>query len=217
MRGAISATSIIKYPLGWKLHPNSEDCLIIPLLKTSAEYQRVEAKFSESMTNKFTITSIKRVQNRWLWTRYSQARSQLQSKNAGTANEMELFHGSKNTPSDDICASEEGFDMRFSRKGLWGTANYFAILAFYSHHYAYCWQDGSNTKELILAKVLIGESFECEPDQTLRLPPLKQQGAGGLRLKQVRYDSVCGFTKRYKVYMTYANDRAYPAYVIHYV
>ena len=207
LRGAFS-----KYPRDWKPHPKSEDYLVFALPTTSDEYRKVETKFKESLPD-FAIVSIKRVQNRWLWMRYSQAKTQLAKKNAGAVNEMELFHGAKETSSDYICASEEGFDMRFSRQGLWGQANYFAVKAFYSHHYAYTRKENS-TKEIILANVLTGDSIECQPNTNLRFPPEKETKRGNL--KQVRYDSVNGITQGYKVYMTYSNDRAYPAYVITY-
>ena len=205
-----------RYPLGWKSHPNSEECITVALdPRTDSEYRRVEAKFKESLPT-FPVLSIKRVQNRWLWVRYTQAKSQLQKKNGGAVNELELFHGSKTTPSDNICASEEGFDMRFSQRCLWGQANYFAVKAFYSHHYARTVSDDGLVKEVILAKVLTGDSIECEPDSTLRFPPEKRLNRSKVNLKQVRYDSVRGTTQGYTVYMTYSNDRAYPAYIITY-
>lgn len=204
-----------RYPLGWKSHPNSEECITVALERTDSEYHRVEAKFNESLPT-FLVLSIKRVQNRWLWVRYTQAKSQLQKKNGGVVNELELFHGSRNTPSDNICASEEGFDMRFSQRCLWGQANYFAVKAFYSHHYAHTVSDDDTIKEVILAKVLTGDSIECEPDSTLRFPPEKRLNRSKVNLKQLRYDSVNGTTQGYKVYMTYSNDRAYPAYIITY-
>ena len=201
-----------KYPLNWRAHSSNEQCLVVDLEPNSTDYCQVELKFRESLPD-FPILSIKRVQNCWLWVRYAQAKTQLQSK--GAVNEMELFHGSRTTPSDNICSSEEGFDMRFSRQGLWGQANYFAVKAYYSHHYAYLLNRKTCTKEIILAKVLTGDSIECDPDSTLRFPPEKQNRRN-IRLKQVRYDSVNGMTQGYKIYMTYANDRAYPAYVITY-
>jgi hypothetical protein len=200
--------------MGWRPHPHSEECIFVNLKKTDPEYDRVEAKFKESLPN-YTIRLIKRVQNRWLWVRYDQARSQLQKKNGVLVNELELFHGSK-APAADICASEEGFDMRFSEQCLWGRANYFAVKAYYSHHYAHAVSADAKTQELILAKVLIGDSIKCDPDTTLRFPPEKQLNRSRVKLKQVRYDSVNGVTHGYRVYMTYSNDRAYPAYIITY-
>ena len=162
------------------------------------------------------IISIQRIQNKWLWERYSQHKERIREKNDGVVNEKELWHGSRKSSSDNIYNSEEGFDMRFSSEGVWGQANYFAEKASYSDKYAFKSTDG--TKELLLAKVLTGDSFESPPNPSLRMPPEKpsSQKKGNVQLKQLRYDSVTGTTCNCRVYMTYSNDKAYPAYLISY-
>lgn len=74
----------------------------------------------------------------------------LDYKNGRVVNEMELFHGTSSTDPKEIYGTEKGFDMRFSAKGMWGRANYFAVDASYSHHYAFT---GSGYHEIFLAKV----------------------------------------------------------------
>lgn len=51
--------------------------------------------------------------------------------------EMFLFHGTRNNKPSLIFESEEGFDLRFAKQGVWGMAIYFAKNASYSHNYAY--------------------------------------------------------------------------------
>ena len=161
------------------------------------------------------IIKIERVQNKVLWNRYMQSYNRLHGKNAGKVNEISLFHGTRDKPADTICRSEEGFDMRFSREGMWGQANYFAKNASYSHNYSHLLTDG--TREMILARVLTGVSYSCKSDPSLRMPPEKpQRSSRANQLQQVRYDSVNGETNGSVVYMTYSNDRAYPAYIITY-
>ena len=46
-----------------------------------------------------------------------------------------LYHGSKQTEPKKIYDSEEGFNMLYSREGMWGKACYFAQKASYSHDY----------------------------------------------------------------------------------
>lgn len=163
------------------------------------------------------IISVQRIQNKWLWERYSQHKERIREKNDGEVNEKELWHGSRKSSSDNIYNSEEGFDMRFSSEGLWGQANYFAEKASYSDKYAFKSTDG--TREMLLAKVLTGDSFESAPDSSLRMPPEKPRSlkTSNVQLKQLRYDdSVTGTTCNCRVYMTYSNDKAYPAYLISY-
>ena len=37
-----------------------------------------------------------------------------------------MFHGTAQTPPHMIYNGQEGFDMRFCNKGMWGIASYFA-------------------------------------------------------------------------------------------
>ena len=56
----------------------------------------------------------------------------MSHKGSEKVNEKELFYGSSSTAPEEIYKSEEGFDMRFSHKGMWGQGNYFAESAQYS-------------------------------------------------------------------------------------
>jgi hypothetical protein len=48
-----------------------------------------------------------------------------------------MYHGTSGTKPSLIYTSDEGFDMKFSREGMWGLANYFAKKSSYSNNYAY--------------------------------------------------------------------------------
>ena len=105
--------------------------------------------------------------------------------------------------------------MRFSAEGKWGLASYFAVNASYSNAYAY--QTSSGYREIFLVKVLIGDSCPCAANSSLRLPPEKPGGtSGSLPFSKTRYDTVTGVTAGSQVYMTYDNDKTYPAYLIQY-
>ena len=45
---------------------------------------------------------------------------------------MNLWHGSRESDSNKITDSDEGFDMRFASDGMHGVGNYFALRAIYS-------------------------------------------------------------------------------------
>ena len=204
--------SAVEYPSEW------EPCLsttvmahLIELTQHSTEWKHIVDKFKETMPNS-EIISIKRIQNKWLWEKYAQTKKRMYQKNSGEINEKELWHGSRRN-AESIYDSEEGFDMRFSSDGMWGRANYFATDARYSVKYAFQRDDG--TKELLLARVLTGDSYDSLPNKKLTMPPEKPTLSGSkIKLKQVRYDSVTGITNNCRVYMTYSNERAYPAYLV---
>ena len=208
------AGAAIKYPQEWV--PQTKTTEVLKLSLFSDERRQIASKLRETLPNA-RIISIKRIQNKWLWEKYEQSRRRMYDKNAGKVNEKQLFHGSRKTSAEMIYDSEEGFDMRFSSQGLWGQANYFAADAQYSDSYAYVKTNGN--KELFLARVLTGDSYTCRSDQTLRMPPEKpttSHSDSKVQLKQLRYDTVNGVTNDTKVFMTYSNDKAYPAYLIVY-
>ena len=107
------------------------------------------------------LVSINRIQNEFFWEKYCQLKEQMSRKGSERVNEMELFHGSSSTTPEEIYKSEEGFDMRFSRQGMWGQGNYFAVSAKYSCSYAYgnpsrsslYLRAHSSTEQMFLAKV----------------------------------------------------------------
>jgi len=92
--------------------------------KDSEEWLSVSKKFNETMSS--TITSITRIQNQLLWRKYTSARNRLKEKLQKDPPELQLFHGTSKTDPVDVYNGEVGFDMRFSRKGMWGEGSYFA-------------------------------------------------------------------------------------------
>ena len=186
---------------------------LFPLSSGTPEWQHVASKFSTTMSGN-RINKIDRIQNKWLWEKYVTHKKRLERKNNQTSNEMELFHGTRGNDPRKIYEGEDGFDMRYCRQGMWGMANYFAVNASYSDAYAYQSVSG---KQMFLVKVLTGDSYNCIPDNSLRMPPEKNVGAHGeVQISQMKYDTVTGHTKGSQVFMTYDNDKAYPAYLITY-
>lgn len=208
-----SQESETQHPPEWQ--PQSHTTQLFPLTQGSPEWNRVEQKFKQTMQNR--IVQINRIQNTWLWENYVMHKKRLGLKNDGTINEKELFHGTRGNDPKSIYEGENGFDMRFSASGMWGQANYFAVNASYSHSYAHPTSDGY--REMFLVKVLTGDSYNCSSNSALRMPPVKQTIASGtskVQLAQMRYDTVTGTTGGSQVFMTYDNDKAYPAYLIKY-
>jgi poly [ADP-ribose] polymerase 7/11/12/13 len=119
-----------------------------------------------------------------------------------------LFHGTKTIhPSIIYEGTEEGFDLRLSNVGLWGRGVYFAEQASYSNNgYSHTLANGN--KCLLLALVLVGVTYVCDPNNKLTKPPLI---AGK---KKERYDSVK--SRNQGIYVIYNNNRAYPLYYLEY-
>ena len=203
----------VQYPAEWE-RDQSKTTELFQLRPGTSEWAKVAGRFDATMTG-YRVTCIKRIQNKYLWQRYEDHKRLMGDKNDGRINEMDLFHGTGKNCPDKIYDSEEGFDMRHSRDGLWGHANYFAKDACYSNRYTYHRPDGDF--EMFLAKVLTGDSFLSASNRTLRMPPVKQgHQAANVQLGEVRYDTVRANHSSTEVYMTYSNDKAYPAYLIQY-
>ena len=284
---------------------------LVKLAPGSDEYVAVEAYFQGTLGRHAHIDSIEKVHNEHqaaffeFWydkmTRRSPTKTPPQS--------MDLWHGTRRTPTSVILGDENGFDMRHGMRGMWGQGIYFAERAEYSDRYAHKpgmhpWDGGGGgggggggfgfqgphaayapqgfgafgsqnaappfggpsagsfgfgggasgfsfsggggpsgfssfgggggggasgfsfgagpshgsspheVKEIVLARVLVGQPCEMGPDSSLRMPPMKANahGAGS----QDRYDSVTGMTGGSRVYVTYDNGAAKPAYKITY-
>ena len=179
---------------------------------TSEEFRKVLHQMQESIPS-VRIINLQRIQNEWLWTKFSQHREMIRKKNQGNLSELNLFHGTRNTDPSLIYSGEEGFDMRFCEQGMWGRGNYFAANALYSHAYSHRTHDGMS--KMFLACVVVGETYMCQPDSSLKMPPVKTSLSSSM-FKDERYDSVSGFTKGSQVYIIYDNLKAYPLYLVTY-
>ena len=176
----------------------------------SEEFQSVEDHFLSTLPNA-EVKQIHRIQNRVLWRKYLDKSKEMSDFGGGTLNERFLFHGSSQNNPKEIYKGEASFDVRFSRHGMWGRGNYFAMNASYSNGYAF--KAESDLMKMLAAWVLTGHSYQSEP-RSFEYPPVREDcGEGQV---QRRYDSVTGTTGGSTVYITYDNTLAYPAYVITY-
>ena len=174
------------------------------------EFWRVSNQLFQTLPN-VEIRTIERIQNCVLWKKYSMRAKSMEDESVPRG-EKRLFHGTRTTDPQQIYKGDDSFDMRLSNNGMWGKGNYFAVNASYSDGYAY---HLGNLKKLILAQVLTGISYFCQPRNTLTMPPVRP-ATGQTGSVQRRYNSVSGQTGGSKVYITYENNLAYPAYIITY-
>ena len=202
-----------KLPLHWK--HQCEDVCLIEVTPGSDEWNKEVNNFCKTLSGA-TVVKLERIQNKWLWERYSFAKKRMSKTNREHVNEKHLFHGTRTTPPEKVFRSEKGVDFRFSREGLWGIGSYFAVNASYSDAYAYARPGGSNVKQMFVCKVLTGESYNAEQsDRSLRQPPLKPIPTHG-SFEEERYDSVKGYTNQSYVYVVYDHEKVYPAYLVTY-
>lgn len=205
-------------PTEWE--PQSDAIELMNITKGSSEWNKILNRMQETLPT-VKLSSIHRIQNEHLWEKYCQHKERMGRKGRERVNEKELFHGTSNTPPKDIYKSEDGFDMRFSRPGMWGQGNYFAESARYSasgysyqkettHTLFYVFSRTVREKQIFLAKVLTGDSYRSRPDQALRIPPLKTTSSS----EKIRYDTVNGISHGELIYIAYSNDKAYPMYLI---
>ena len=204
----------MELPAQWS--PQSEEVCLYKVQRNSDEWKKEVASIQKTLF-KAAVVKLERIQNKWLWERYSFAKKQMYKKNKGCVNEKHLFHGTRTTPPEKVFRSEKGVDFRFSREGLWGMGSYFAVNASYSDRYAYHTTAlGSNERQMLICKVLTGDSYnaEAKTDESLRQPPLKPVQVGSF--EEERYDSVTGYTNGSYVYVVYDHEKVYPAYLMTY-
>ncbi len=99
--------------------------------------------------------------------------------------------------------------MTYAKEGMWGIANYFAVNSSYSNGYAHSLSNQS--RQMFIAKVIVGNPAVLDPDRSLRRPPIIPESN-----PPKLYDSVQGFTDGSDVIMVYSNKKAYPQYLITY-
>ena len=197
---------------------------VILLNPEESEFATVADKFYKTMPNA-EIMSIEKIQNHELWRKYSDRAQQIRNEpQMQNCREKLLFHGTRDTDPKEIYKGDSSFDSKFSRQGLWGRGNYFAVNASYSDIYAHS-VHSTGMRKLLVAFVLTGLSYFSNQDSSLTMPPYrsKQETMPPYRSKQDdpsgirrRYHSVNGVTGGTTIYITYDNNLAYPAYVITY-
>ena len=185
-----------------------------PLEDESDEYISVAERFLATMTN-VDIIRIDRIQNRVLWRKYIDKSREMNTFGEGVLNEKLLFHGSRTNDPKLIYEGDASFDMRFSHNGVWGHGNYFAANASYSNSYAFE-TSTRETRKMLAAWVLTGHSFHSEPKRYTYPPYLEDDASRVGGSVRRRYDSVNGTSGGSKVYITYDNTLAYPAYLLTY-
>lgn len=216
MTKEISHFKNIAYPKEWE--EQKDNVQTFSVSSNSEEFKEIERVFQNSVKNA-KIKRIKRVQNLFLYNLYHYQKEHIIKKGSPT-NERMLFHGTRSIDPKEIYDSiDVGFDMRLANKGMWGEAIYFAVNACYSHVYSFLKaykpknmrvRNSKQTKKMIYASVLIGESVKMENNQEIKRPPIKNA-----KTKEL-YDSIQGFTQNNEIYIIYDNSRAYPSYIITY-
>ena len=156
------------------------------------------------------ITEKQLLKNKYLHTEFEESKD---DKLIGKDNKFEklLFHGTRKTDPLELLRSDEGFDMRFSNPGLWGTGVYFADKAKYSDKYAYCDPSDGNgeIRQMFIARVLVGISYYSENNNSLKMPPYNE-------VTEERYDSINGKSADTGIYIVYDNGKSYPEYLVKY-
>ena len=196
--------------------PNEEVklSLLDPLMEAE-EYERVINQFKLTLPD-VVVLKIERIQNIILWKRYHNRCRSMRNFNTAYLQDELLFHGTRQNKPELIYGGAEGFNMHFSRQGMWGKGNYFSVNSSYSNGFAY--RAGGGVKMMFAAWVLTGNSVHLPSNSSLVQPPLMDKPAAANQENVVyrRYDSVNGTTGGTRVYITYDNEHAYPAYLITY-
>lgn len=205
----IPATSV-PLPKYWEYQ--NDGVQTFKLSTNSEEWRICEKLITKSL--QVIITKFTRLQNMWLCKAYNFNKARMNRRNLGTINKMDLFHGSSSKHPLEIVCGKDGFDIRHSKGGTWGHAIYLSNSAQYSDKFAHCTASGERI--IIIAKALIGESYDAGTDRQkeLRMPPVQQRSVQNML--SIMYDSVSGITQTCRVYMLYNNDRAYPVYILKY-
>jgi len=184
---------------------------VFDIEKDGPEWKRIVNDFRKTNTSNMP-SKIQRIQNTLLWDQYASARQRVRLKN-GSATELWLWHGTRDTPPDRVYNDSVGFDITYASDGMWGRGLYFASNAQYSHGYTFKMPDGK--QQFFYVSVLVGETTQIPADGSLRRPPVRMSG-NNTAFAQDRYDSVSGIAEGSLNFIVYQSGRAYPHYLITY-
>jgi hypothetical protein len=184
----------------------------------SADYLMVAARLAETLP-KAHLVRVSRVVNPAISAFVDMNRRRLLAELSATPTcsttvdegefDRYLWHGSRGIHPQIIWADrQDGFMTQKSKHGMWGTGTYFAENANYSASYAH--NTTTNTKQMFLAKVVVGTCVEMPPTNTLRHPPQRTDDSN------MRYNTVCGQTGGSKVFVVYEGGRAFPEFLVEY-
>jgi hypothetical protein len=191
---------IVTYPPTWSCQKDFEITVLDPM---SQEFLMVQSEIAKTL--KCKIFKIERIENQKLWEHYRNTLTYLSNPT-----EKLLFHGTRDNPPEKIYKNKQnGFDLRFCNAGMWGKGTYFAVNASYSNNYAYT---SGTSKQMFLARVAVGDSIKMNNDQSIKMPPFKQNP----KYFEERYDSIEGNTGGSDIFIVYENKQAYPSYLITY-
>ncbi|KAL2093805.1 hypothetical protein ACEWY4_011117 [Coilia grayii] len=201
-----SGSSPINVPAHWDKASLPRDTYkLVPLLASSAEFQRVENMFSRTM-QRSTVHSIRRVQNLLLWRDFQWQRDKMKVRaDQGHVREMELFHGTDQASLDAIC--EHNFDWRICgvHGSHYGKGSYFARDASYSDRYSAL--GSSSRKIMFVAQVLVGD-YTRGKSAYLR-PPARESGKGF-------YDSCVDSVSNPSIFVIFEKYQIYPEFIVEY-
>eukprot|EP00900_Chrysochromulina_parva_P006542 jgi/Chrpa1/1588/Chrysochromulina_OHIO_Genome00008027-RA len=197
--GLSEVQAIMALPNTWKTEAGADveqpRLVEVPSLVGAApnpEFEHVESLLAKGLPGA-SILGLKRVQNARLWRTYAGERHEIARKNGGQSNERELWHSTGNTPADVVCKSEHGFDptysfgtaLRASVRGSGTDGNKYGVGVYFAEHALYsdvmrpgvAQEDGKEIKEIVLAKVVLGnvKEYGAELAQDLLREPIDER------------------------------------------
>lgn len=206
-----NATQQNNLPSNWEIPEDeteiSSHYKITMVDETSKEYKTVSDQFNAPAI-KAVIIKIERIENGNLWEYYNWKKMKMTKESGQDIKELNLFHGTEMDSVGAIC--KQGFDVRLSGIGVgckYGKGIYFAKDAASADSYIIPVKE---EYKIILAKILVGE-FVVGNSAYVRPPPMNLYEKGGKL-----YDSCVDSIKEPKLFVIFANDQTYPAYIITY-
>ena len=203
--GILPATDSV--PNHWEAQ--DENCELKIVCEGTEEWNEIDTLTKKDPGFDINILSIKRVQNKGLWTEYELSKTRVFEKNNGQINEKDLFHGTKHKSPIKIYESERGFGNSTQEDFGDRPGVYFAVGAKYVDKYAHV--TAEYHRQVFLAKVITGNTYELP---SLERQPLLRSDESKSSAKQIiEADSV---TKCGEIFGIFEQNRAYPAYLITY-
>jgi hypothetical protein len=188
---------------------------LLDVARSHKDFERMQTGLRASpLLKSCTLVRLRRVQSRLQWRGFLNKRGMMALKNSAErlpSTERLLFHGTADTPSEEVVCSEEGPDQRFATPGGLGRGIYGTSKAERADAKAHCPKAGG-VRELLILRMLVGvcKNYGSQEQKTMTVPPLKPKGS------KDRYDSCRGGENDSPVYVVYDHTSVYPEFILTY-
>ncbi|XP_069681554.1 protein mono-ADP-ribosyltransferase PARP11-like [Periplaneta americana] len=202
--------AVFQQPLAYNWSPMTTHSSFtkVTVQNNTQEYNEVVRLFKTTTQKRFKVTQIERIQNPYLLGCYLLKKSEMESQQIYSVEEMRLFHGTNKSNVQSICENNFNWRMHGGSTGnRFGKGVSFSPISYYASHYS---DKNATEKVMFLVRVLVSNS--CIGNGNMNIPPLIDN------VYNLNNTLRCDTAQKSNghVIVKFCDNEYYPEYLIHY-